>query len=102
METITLGQLMEAVGGRLLDGYDRLDTPISQVETDSRSIHPGTLFLPLVGDRFDGHAYIGAALEGGAIGCVTAREVENRRPTVISNSSAYVTNEKQKTSAGIL
>lgn len=54
METITLGQLMEAVGGRLLDGYDRLDTPISQVETDSRSIHPGTLFLPLVGDRFDG------------------------------------------------
>lgn len=80
METITLGQLMEAVGGRLLDGYDRLDTPISQVETDSRSIHPGTLFLPLVGDRFDGHAYIGAALEGGAIGCVTAREVENRRP----------------------
>ena len=80
METITLGQLLEAVGGHLLDGYDRLDTPISQVETDSRSIHPGTLFLPLVGDRFDGHAYIGAALEGGAIGCVTAREVENRRP----------------------
>ena len=73
METITLGQLLEAVGGCLLDGYDRLDTPISQVETDSRSIHPGTLFLPLVGDRFDGHAYIGAALEGGAIGCVTAR-----------------------------
>ena len=80
METITLAQLLEAVGGRLVEGYDRLDTPIDQVETDSRAIHPGTLFIPLVGDRFDGHAYIGAALRGGAAGCVTAREPEERLP----------------------
>ena len=80
METITLAQLLEAVNGRLLEGYDRLDTPIGQVETDSRSIHPGTLFLPLVGDRFDGHAYISSALEGGAIGCVTAREPDAPLP----------------------
>ena len=56
MEPITLAQLLEAVDGRLLGSFDRLDTPISKVETDSRSIHPGTLFLPLVGERFDGHA----------------------------------------------
>ena len=74
METITLSQLLEAVDGRLLGGFDRLDTPIAQVETDSRSIHPGVLFIPLVGERFDGHAYIGSALEGGAAGCLTARE----------------------------
>ena len=74
METITLEQLLNAVHGRLLGDFDRLDTPISQVETDSRSIHPGTLFLPLVGERFDGHTYINAALDGGAIGCITARE----------------------------
>ena len=51
MEPITLAQLLEAVHGRLLGSFDRLDTPISKVETDSRSIHPGTLFLPLVGER---------------------------------------------------
>lgn len=80
MEAITLAQLLEAVKGRLLGGFDRLDTPIFQVETDSRSIHPGTLFIPLVGDRFDGHAYISAALEGGAAGCLTAREQEDYLP----------------------
>jgi len=80
METITLAQLLEAVHGRLLGDDGRLDAPISQVETDSRSIHPGTLFLPLVGDRFDGHAYISAALEGGAAGCITAREPDNCLP----------------------
>ena len=80
METITLGQLLEAVGGTLLGEYDRLDTPILRVETDSRTIHSGSLFIPLVGERFDGHAYINAALEGGAVGCLTARERESYRP----------------------
>ncbi len=80
METITLAQLLEAVDGRLLGDFDRLDAPISQVETDSRAIHPGTLFIPLVGDRFDGHAYIGSALEGGAAGCITAYERDTFLP----------------------
>ena len=80
METITLAQLLEAVGGRLLGSFDRLDAPITLVETDSRSIHPGTLFIPLVGDRFDGHAYINSALEGGAAGCLTAHERDRYLP----------------------
>ena len=47
------------------------------MDTDSRDIHPGSLFLPLVGERFDGHTYIGSALEAGAAGCLTAREPEH-------------------------
>lgn len=80
METITLSQMLEAVDGRLLGGFDRLDAPVARVETDSRSIHPGVLFIPLVGERFDGHAYISSALEGGAAGCLTAREQERYLP----------------------
>ena len=34
------------------------------------------LFVPLVGERFDGHAYIGKALESGAAGCLTAQTPE--------------------------
>ena len=79
METITLKQLLEAVDGRLLGPFTALDTPITQVETDSRSIHPGALFIPLVGERFDGHAYINPALEGGALGCLTAHERDSYR-----------------------
>lgn len=80
METITLGQLLEAVEGKLLGEYADLETPILRVDTDSRSIHPGALFIPLVGERFDGHAYLNSALEGGAVGCLTARERESYRP----------------------
>ena len=74
METITVGQLLEAVHGTLLGTNQDLDRPITGVDTDSRDIHPGSLFIPLVGERFDGHAYINAALEAGAVGCLTARE----------------------------
>lgn len=79
METITLAQLLEAVNGTLLGSYSKLDTPIARVDTDSRNIHDGALFLPLVGERFDGHAYINSALDGGAVGCLTARERESYR-----------------------
>ncbi|MGI5963179.1 MAG: UDP-N-acetylmuramoyl-tripeptide--D-alanyl-D-alanine ligase [Lawsonibacter sp.] len=80
MESITLAQLLEAVHGKLLGEACDLDTVILRVDTDSRTIHPGALFIPLVGERFDGHAYINSALEGGAIGCLTARERESYRP----------------------
>ena len=68
METITLSQLLEAVHGQLLGTYADLNTPILRVDTDSRSIHEGSVFLPLIGERFDGHAYISAALNSGAAG----------------------------------
>ena len=80
METITLGQLLEAVGGTLLGEFQDREALIQRVDTDSRNIHEGALFIPLIGERFDGHAYINAALEGGAVGCITARERENYLP----------------------
>ena len=77
MEPITLRQLLEATGGTLLGGFDDLDTVITAVDTDSRKMHPGSLFIPLEGERFDGHSFIGAALEAGAVGCVTAKVRED-------------------------
>ncbi len=80
METITLGQLLEAVQGTLLGSFDDRSAPITGVDTDSRSIHPGALFIPLAGERFDGHTYINSALEAGAAGCLTARERDSYLP----------------------
>ena len=78
MEAITIQELLEAVDGTLLGQAD-LSRTVSQVDTDSRDIHPGSLFIPLVGERFDGHAYLDAALEAGAAGCLTARPWPERR-----------------------
>ena len=80
MESLTLRQLLEAVGGTLLGEYKDPDAVFTDVCTDSREIREGALFLPLEGERFDGHSFINTALEAGAVGCITARERENYLP----------------------
>ena len=80
MEALTLRQLLEAVSGTLLGDFDNLDATAAEVSTDSRSITPGCLFIPLEGERFDGHSFINSALEAGAAGCLTAREREGYLP----------------------
>lgn len=80
MEALTLRQLLEAVGGTLLGDFDDLDAAFTDVCTDSRNIKENCLFLPLQGERFDGHGFINDALEDGAVGCLTARERESYAP----------------------
>ena len=80
MEALTLRQLLEAVNGTLLGEFCDLDATAAEVSTDSRSITPGCLFIPLEGERFDGHSFINSALEAGAAGCLTAREREGYLP----------------------
>lgn len=80
MEALTLRQLLEAVDGTLLGNFGDLDATVSEVSTDSRKIEPGCLFIPLEGERFDGHSFINSALEEGAAGCLTARERESYLP----------------------
>jgi UDP-N-acetylmuramoyl-tripeptide--D-alanyl-D-alanine ligase len=48
--------------------------PIAQASTDSRSLARGDLFLALRGDRFDGHEFVGFALEQGAIAVVVDQQ----------------------------
>ena len=80
MEPITVREIAEAVGGKLLGTFDDLDRTVTHVFTDSREPDPGALFIPLVGERFDGHAFIHDALTGGAAGCFTQRERETYLP----------------------
>ena len=80
MEALTLRQLLEAVGGTLLGDFDDLDATFVGVCTDSRNVTEGCLFLPLQGERFDGHGFINNALEDGAAGCLTARERDSYVP----------------------
>ena len=80
MEALTLRQLLEAVNGTLLGEFNDLNATVAEVSTDSRNIAPRCLFIPLEGERFDGHSFINSALEAGAAGCFTARERESYLP----------------------
>ncbi len=55
-----------ATGGTLKWG--RPDTLFTSVSIDSRHIASQALFVPLAGERVDGHNYIPAAVESGAAG----------------------------------
>ena len=39
--------------------------PLAAVCTDSRRLEPGSLFVPLVGERFDGHGFLEAVIDSG-------------------------------------
>ena len=77
MTGCTVKELCAAVGGTLLQQSGAV---VTQVSTDSRSIPNRALFVPLAGERFDGHDYLDAALERGAAGCLTARKPASLLP----------------------
>ncbi|GMU55079.1 MAG: UDP-N-acetylmuramoyl-tripeptide--D-alanyl-D-alanine ligase [Candidatus Xenobia bacterium] len=80
MSLWSLDQVARATGGTL--------TPFSGLEltgisTDTRSLVPGNLFVPLVGPDYDGHDFVEKAFEAGAAATLWARPGEpGRRPAV--------------------
>ena len=71
MRRLTVSELLTATGGTLLAGG--VSAAVTSVSTDSRKAGEGALFIPLTGERFDGHDYIDKALALGAAGCLCAR-----------------------------
>ena len=61
---VKLSDIVKATGGQLLCGAE--ETVITSFFTDSRQAKAGAMFVHIRGERTDGHAYIAAALEGGA------------------------------------
>ena len=57
-----------------------LEQPISAVVSDSRSVLPGTVFVCISGDRFDGHEFIEEAIQRGAILIIAERAVHVQQP----------------------
>lgn len=49
------------------------DTAFGEVATDTRTLPPGSLFVAIEGERFDGNDYVAAAAEKGAVGAMVSR-----------------------------
>ena len=70
MQHMTAGKIAEAVGGRILWGDS--GTPVIDICTDSRLPKGGELYVPILGERVDGHRFIEGALEKGAVATFTS------------------------------
>lgn len=69
--TFTAHALQEVLGARLVSG-DLAISGSGSISTDTRTITDHHWYLPLKGERFDGHQFVASALEKGAMGCVIA------------------------------
>lgn len=69
MQPIQIKDIIEATGGKLLCGSPQ--ETVCAVCTDTRSLIPNALFVPLVGERFDAHDFIGSALSQGCAAALT-------------------------------
>jgi len=71
--TLSVAEAAAAVAGRLSGD----DVVFHGVGTDTRTLRPGTLFVALRGEHFDGHDFIDLAMERGAVAAVVDRAVDS-------------------------
>ena len=85
---LTAEQIVSITGGRLLCGDP--SAKIRNITTSSLEIKGSDLFIPIVGERTDGHKYLVHALEDGAAASLSEREdILHEKPVIrVENSIA--------------
>ena len=58
------------------------------VVTDSRQVGPGSLYVARVGEHADGHRFVGAARDGGAVAALTSHPVDELPCVVVDDVQA--------------
>ena len=79
MEPMSIREIEKAVRGVWWNPREGAED-VTSVTTDSRNVPAGSLFIPIVGEKFDGHRFIDAALDQGAAGVLCAKLPEDLRP----------------------
>lgn len=80
--------VLAATGGRLLKGGQA--AVFQGISTDSRTLSPGNLFIPLVGETFDGHDFIGEALRAGVSGVLVQKGREEKLGGTLLHEAAVI------------
>jgi UDP-N-acetylmuramoyl-tripeptide--D-alanyl-D-alanine ligase len=74
----TLTQLVKVILASPINLSETALTQVSSgIQTDSRTLKPGEVFLALRGDKFDGHEFVPTAIAKGAIAAIVDFEYEN-------------------------
>ena len=73
MDVIALGELAGFVGASVPAGHAADARVGPDVVVDSRLATPGSLYVALPGERADGHSFLGAAAQAGAVAALVTR-----------------------------
>ena len=71
MTSMSLSAVAEKINASVVGD----DVVFSSVSTDTRRIRSGDLFVALKGENFDGHDYVGQAIERGAVAAMVSHPV---------------------------
>ena len=79
MIALSLAEIAEIVGGELRPaaGHDPASIVSGVVDTDSRQMSAGGIFVAKPGEHTDGHRFVGAALENGAVLALVEHPVDD-------------------------
>jgi UDP-N-acetylmuramoyl-tripeptide--D-alanyl-D-alanine ligase len=104
MEPRPLADVAAAVGAPLPPGADPWLMVGPDVVIDSRRATPGSLFVALRGEQADGHAYVGAAFERGAVAALVCHPERSEGSSgVLSGDSEQILRFAQNDkAAGVL
>lgn len=81
MAEFTLAEVCQATQGSSEQQTSRYK--FSSVSTDTRKIAPGSLFVALNGERFDGHDFVEEAVRKGASGVIVSRNIQVETETAV-------------------
>ncbi len=76
MKRLSLASMIKAVEGHLIGDPSAFKGPIQRVIIDSRQVMAGDLYVPIIGERFDGHKFINNAYDNGATLVFTDRQID--------------------------
>lgn len=86
MKPISVWEICRAVGGSLsVCGLE--EKQVLNVSTDTRKIEKDSLFIPIKGEKFDGHDFIDQAFEKGALCCLSEKEFPTERLVIFVEST---------------
>lgn len=84
MIALTIAELAVALGGALETDDSSAEMVVSgSVQTDSRLVEPGSIFLAMAGEVTDGHLFAAQAVENGAALLIVERRLEVSVPQVV-------------------
>ena len=87
MIRLTLAEIARVVDGQLLQPTSAEAVITGSVETDSRLVATGSLFVAKPGEVTDGHLFVAKALERGAVAAIVQQQVEVDVPQILVGDS---------------
>ena len=83
MKNMTLANIAKAVNGSLHNAEQHVGEEAAGVVLDSRKVEAGYVFIATKGERVDGHTFIDAVFEKGALGVICEKAPENPKGSYI-------------------